>query len=115
MRLSEIRDEIAEILSSLEGIEGYTYRPSVSSEGEGWALLESLSDPFGENFRATWRVIVRLPVGEVEAMEWFQDNVEPITEAFFDAGFYVEEVVPGSVQTEAGSFDAMILTIYREA
>lgn len=115
MSLSAGRQEIADILSSVDNVQGYKYRPTIISDGDGFALLERLDSPAGENFQANWKVVIALPPGEQDAMEWFEDNYEAIADAFADAGYSIDQIEPGALATEVGDKDAMILTLRKEA
>lgn len=116
MSLAATRQEIADIISSIPDCEGYLYRPTTLNPGDGFILLDGLADPMGENFRATWRIPIVLPGGdEQQAMEWFDNNYEPIADAFDDAGFDVDSIEPYPLGTEAGVIEVMLLTVRREA
>lgn len=108
------RQELAAVLSEIDGVKGFNYRPNVFTTGNAWPLLEVLDSPEAGAFQATWRVIVILPTDEVRASEWFDEHHEPISDALGDFG-YVERIEPGLVATEAGDLQAMFLLVRREA
>jgi hypothetical protein len=115
MSLTGDRQEIADALSTVEGVKGYKYRPMVAPKaGNAWPLLGPLERGPGTDFQATWRIVVVLPPTEQQASEWFDEMHEPIAEALEDFGF-VELIEPGNLATDAGDMDVMILTLRREA
>lgn len=114
MSLTADRAAMQVLLSGVDGVKGFQYRPNVISDGDAWPMLESLDDPEATAFVATWRVLVVLPPDEVKASEWFSDHYEPIAEALADFG-YIDRIEPGLIATEGGDLQAMFLTVRKEA
>lgn len=108
------REDIAALLDTVEGVQGYTFRPTVVNTGDAFSLLETMERGPVTDFEVTWRVIIVLPLGEQDAMSWFMDMYQPIAEALEDFGL-VERIEPGTLATEAGTRDVMILTVRKEA
>lgn len=114
MSLAGDRQEIATALSTVEGVTGYKFRPTGFKTGVAWPLIDRLDRGPGNTFQATWRVVIVLAQGEEKASEWFDSMHEPIAEALDEFG-YVESVEPGSLATDSGDMEIMILTLRREA
>ncbi|HEY3516611.1 MAG TPA: hypothetical protein VGL98_06145 [Gammaproteobacteria bacterium] len=115
MSISGDRQAIADALSTVDGVTGSRYRPTVIAPGAAWPLLDSLAAADGvPAFEVTWRVLVALPTGEQRASEWFDEHHEELADALADFG-YVERIEPGRLDTEAGDIDIMIITVRKEA
>lgn len=114
MSLTGQRQDIADALSTVEGVSGHPFRPRTMPAGAAWPLLQRLDRGPAYDFEASWRVVVILPGDEQRASEWFDAHHEEIAEALADFG-YVGPIEPGLVATDSGDLEAMILTIRREA
>jgi len=114
MSLSADRTELAAILSTVDGVHGFAYRPKVFTTGVAWPLLGPLERGPAADYLATWRVVIILPTDERDASDWFADHLEDITDAL-DQFAYVQLIEPGTVATEAGDKAAMFLTMSKEA
>lgn len=112
MSIAGDRQAIADLLSTVDGVTGSTYRPVVMSPGAGWPLLESVDRD--RDFQVRWRVVVILPAGERRASEWFDAHHEELAETLEEFG-YVERLEPTSVETDAGDLDAALITVRKEA
>jgi hypothetical protein len=115
MSLAGDRQAIADALSSLDDVTGYKYRPTIIRPGDAWPLIEFLDNPGAYNLMATWRVIVVLPAGEQDAMEFFDSMHEEVSDVLNEQFGVVERIEPGNLSTEAGTMNVMILTVTREA
>jgi len=114
MSLSADRAELAQILSTIDGVSGFAYRPKIMSSGNAWPLLGPLERGPADDYLATWRVVIILPTDERKASDWFANHLEDITDAL-DQFSYVERIEPYAVQTEGGDVNAMLLTMNKEA
>lgn len=114
MSLTGERAEIAAALSLVTGVSGFSYRPTAMNAGDAWPLLESLERGPANDYEVTWRIVVVLPKGERDAMDWFDNMYDDIVAGLEQFG-YIERIEPGSLATEAGTRDCMILTLKREA
>lgn len=115
MSLAGQRTEIASILSTVTGVFGSAYRPTVLSQGAGWPLVSGLErSEETPDLMVRWTVVVILPADEIAAAKWFDANVETIADAFEDWG-YVYQVDPTRVATSGGDLAAMLIMIRREA
>ncbi len=109
------REAIAEALSTVEGVEGFSFRPTDLNDGDGFPLVVTLERGPGQNFQAVWKVVVVLPSDEVAGMEWFTDNFQAISDALEESDGIVDLIEPGIIDTEAGVRSCMILTYRNEA
>lgn len=115
MSVGEDRADLAELLSTINGIHGFQYRPENSANpGDAWPLIERMERGPANDFQVTWRVMVVMPKGERDAMEYFETRYEDVANTLADFA-HVEEIEPGTVQTEAGSYNAMIVRMKKEA
>lgn len=115
MSLMNDRQEIAALLSTVEGVTGRKFRPTGLKTGVAWPLLDSLNrDDQSGQFAATWRVVVILPEDEQKASEWFDSHHEPIADALESFG-YADQIEPGSLDADGSDIPIMILTLRREA
>lgn len=125
MSIQGDREELATLLSTIDGVTGSKYRPMVIKTGSAWPLLDSLNRDndrslasmrgMAGNFQVVWSVVIVLPNDERKASEWFDSHHELIADVLEDFG-YVTHIEPGLVAVEAGnSMQAMILTLRKEA
>lgn len=112
MSISGDRQALADALSTVAGVTGSKYRPTVLTPGAAWPLVQSIDRT--QDFEVTWRAIVVLPSDERKASEWFDAHHEEVADALEDFG-YVERIEPGIVATDAGDLEAMFVTVRKEA
>ena len=115
MSLAGDRALIAHALSTVAGLKGFKHRPKTSNSGDAWPLIEALENPGSMNLVVTWRIVVTLPTGEQDAMEWFDAMHEEVSDVLNEQIGFVDRIEPGTLATEAGTRNAMILTVRREA
>jgi hypothetical protein len=115
MSLAGDRQEIADVLSTISGVKGFKYRPTKMNTGDAFPLVEFLDNPAGMSLQATWRVIVVLPSGEQDAMEYFDSMHEAVSDVLNEQIGFVDRIEPGNLATEAGSMNAMIITVRKES
>ncbi|WP_250009132.1 hypothetical protein [Actinoplanes sp. M2I2] len=108
------RQDLADALDPVAGVQGHKYRPRTLKTGDAWPLLDGLDRGPARDFEVTWRVVVILPADERRASEWFDEHHELVAEALEDFG-YVERIEPGLVRTDAGDLQAMLITVRKEA
>jgi hypothetical protein len=103
MSMVNKRQEIATALSSVEGMKGYAYRPSIPREGDAWPLLGVLErDEDAGWFMVTWNVIVFLPQDERKASEWVDVRYADLVDALTPHG-YVDRIEPVGISTSANA------------
>lgn len=116
MSLAGQRQEIVDLLSTLDGVHASLWRPRDIGPGSAWPLLDRLDAATGmvPGFAVTWSVVVVLPSDEERAAEWFDDRHEEVAETLQGFG-HVETIEPDGFATDAGGIYVMILTVRREA
>lgn len=114
MSLSADRLELAQILSTINGVSGFPYRPKIMSSGNAWPMQGPMQRGPANDFDVEWRVIIILPTDEKKASDWFADHLEDITDAL-DQFAYVERIEPYPFQMEGSDVNAMLLTMNKEA
>lgn len=114
MSMTGDRAAIAAALSTVAGITGSAYRPTVLDQGAAWPLVGRLVRGPGRDFMVTWRIAVVLPADEQRAADFFDGHVDALTDALDPLG-YVSGIEPGSVATGAGDLPCMIITMERES
>lgn len=109
------RQEIADVLSTVDGVTGFKFKPTVVDTGDAFPLLESRERGPAQDYENTWNIVVVLPVGDEDASNWHDSHYEAIADALEEYGGCVDRIIPATVETGAGNRDAMILTFRREA
>jgi hypothetical protein len=109
------REDIAEALSTVSGVSGFSFRPRVIGPGSGWPLTVTLNRGPAQNFDRTWKVVVVLPSDERAASTWFDEKFQAISDALEYQAGYVESIEPGNVDTDSGVLPCMIFTYRKEA
>lgn len=97
------RQDIAAALSSVVGVNGYPYRPSVPKAGDAWVSLANSKRVDPVNFEDTWRVLVFLPQTETSAEAWRDAYQLLIVNALESNNVgYVDDVDPVNLSTTDG-------------
>lgn len=115
--LNDFRSEVAVAINAISAstLTGYQYRPRTTSNGDVWALLDSIErEQVSGQYEVTWKVVVVVPSDEQSAMECFATWADDITDALEDLA-YIERIEPGLLPSEAGDMNCMFLTLRREA
>lgn len=107
------RAEIATALNTVDGVTGYSYRPSPVRPGDAWPVLESLENQHGLVWRPTWTVMVILPSDERAAGAWLDSHFMDLAAALRVPGFpdTADTVI---YQTEAGDMNALAISMRSE-
>jgi hypothetical protein len=113
MSLTGQRQEIADALSTVEGVTGFKYRPTGLNTGMAWPLLDVLTSQ-RRDYEATWHVLVVLPPDEQKASEWFDDKYEAIADALTNEFGSIEQIYPEGLRTSEGDIQVMRLIVRRE-
>jgi hypothetical protein len=113
MALVGDRQEIADALSTIDGIKGYMRRPTAWKAGDAWTRLTAIERSAGMAYGVTWTVSVILGTDETlaetrtdELIDDLFDSLEPVA--------FVQSVTPALYQTQAGDFFALEITLFRE-
>lgn len=109
------RQAIADVLSTVDDVQGFKYRTKTLNTGDAFPLLRGLERGPAQDYEATWAIVVVLPTTEQNASEWFDSHYEVIADALEEFGGCVDNIELGTLATEAGDKDIMILTFRREA
>lgn len=113
MSLVGTRQEIADALSTVDGVKGYRKRPKPSKPGDGWPLLSSLERADGLSFTVTWRVLILLRQDEVAASEWIDAHHEDLVDALEQVGF-VDRLEPVQLAADNSTQYALQITMRSE-
>lgn len=108
MSLTETRAEIAAALSTVDGVTGYTKRPSVWSPGDAIVLVEQIDHVLGVAWQATWRIVLLMSGDEGVAIEQLDELLPLITDALQPI-VYIDTATPEAVSTEGGDMTAVVI------
>lgn len=86
------RDDMAEVLSTVDGVKGYAFRPKTPVAGDAWPLLSAYELEDGW-LMLKQRILVFLPQDEKKASEWMDEHVGPLCVALRPMA-YVERIDP---------------------
>jgi hypothetical protein len=98
---TDTRAELATALSTVTGLTGYEFKPTVITAGDAWALLDTADRGPGLAWSATWKVLVCLGGDEVKAMQ-MTDDVLPELVLALNPIAYVDQARPVIIATEGG-------------
>lgn len=77
----EVRPDIAEALSEVDGVTGYTRRPSAPRVGDAWPKWSGDTHVAPGAFETTWQIVVLLPNDEAAQEEWIVARRVALVEA----------------------------------
>jgi hypothetical protein len=106
------RQDIADLLSAVEGLTGHAYRPRVVAPGSAWPTLVRVDRRPG-GFQATWKILVALSGDEPTATTRADDLLPSMLPALEQA-VYVDSVIPVALTTGAGDAYALEITVRSE-
>jgi hypothetical protein len=95
------RASIAEALSTVAGVTGYTDRPKATKPGDAWPLVDSLTRVIGDAFETRWRIAVTIANDVGTATDRFDELIPLVTQALKPV-LYVDSARPITVPSEAG-------------
>lgn len=115
MALTEVRQAMADALSTVEGVTGYTKPPTTARTGDAWPRFAGAErDPGTLQFTFTWRVLVLLAADEGVALDSLDDLVPDLYEALMSEA-YVLRWEPVVYTSSAGATTpALEITMIRE-
>lgn len=103
MSVTDTRAELVAALSTVAGVTGYEFRPSVLKTGAAWPLLDNLERGPGNAFAGTWRVMLCLGGDEKTAQAKGDELLPLIVEALEVQNVaYVSGASPGVLPTSGG-------------
>lgn len=103
------RSDFAGALSTVDGVTGHEFRPSVMVPGDAWALIAQADRADGMDYVTTWQVLVVLAKDERTATAQFETLTPLLVDALRPVAC-VDSVTPVSIQTGAGEIPALQLT-----
>lgn len=110
MSNADTRQDIADAMSTVDGITGHASRPSALNTGDAWPQWRGADRAGGHAFTNTWNVLVVLPSADDVSADAFADEYG---EALIDAlrpVLYVDSFTPATTPSEAGDVYALLLT-----
>ena len=104
------RQEIADVLTSVPGVQGKIYRPNTPVKGDAWPRLGSMTrDESSPAFYVNWSVFVFLPQNEQGADQWIDQNLEALIDALEEGDMgYVESAAPADIGVSASQYGLLI-------
>lgn len=84
---SGVRQDIADALSTVNGITGYALRPKALKAGDAWPRLNSVERGPGQSLLASWVVSVILGSDEVLSVQRTDLWADPILDALRPVAF----------------------------
>lgn len=113
MALTDVRQAIADALSTISGVIGYTKPPSTLRAGDAWPRLGGLArDQLSGQHEVTWRTFVILPADEDMALATVEELVSEL-DAVLPGYVLVHEVVNYQT-TSSATVPALQTTFIRE-
>lgn len=111
MRLDTDRAALSALLSTVDTVTGYPYRPTVIADGDAWPRLPDLArEGGGLVWRPVWTVLVALSSDEQVASAWIDEHFGDLVAAVESTGrAWVDSAAPATLQTSAG--DRLVLEI----
>lgn len=113
MSATATRVALASRLSTITGVKGYEFRPSVLKAGAAWPLLDVAERGPGNAFAYTWRVILFLGGDEKVAQQVLDDRLPEIVDAL-EPDAYVESARPINFQIERGEVYGLEIRVRSE-
>lgn len=107
------RADIAAALSTITGVSGSEYRPSVLGSGVAWAQMAAWDRDAGQAFIRTWNIFIVLPADERQAAQWLDANLDAVADAL-RADVFVDRVEPVTLPADSGSLFAALITARSE-
>jgi hypothetical protein len=111
MSIATDRADLAELLSTVDGVTGHPYKPSAPTSGDAWPRRVEGVREMGLVWRPTWEILVWLPADFRAADDWVDLHVADLIETLSgdDAPGFVERWETGLMQT--GTKDRPVLVI----
>jgi len=111
------RAALAELLSTVDGVQGHLRQPGAARPGDAWPVWGALERGPGDAYLSTWRVIVVLPGDRADRAEawidtYLSDLVDTIDE--HEDGGFVDRVEPVLVPIDTGDSPALQITLRTE-
>jgi hypothetical protein len=109
MSNAQTRQDIADALSEVPGINGYPSRPNVMAEGDAWPQWRGSEYAGGHAYINNWVVLVVLPKGDVSADAFADSHGEQLVDALRPV-MSVQSTTPAEIASEGGQIYALMLS-----
>jgi hypothetical protein len=96
------RQSIADVMSTIDGVQGFPKRPDTVNVGDSWPLVREMNRGPGTVFETVWAVAVVLGGDAGTATDLFDQIVPAATQAL-QSELYVDQARPLTIPTEAGT------------
>ena len=114
MSNAQTRQNIADALSTVAGIKGYTSTPSAPSVGDGWPQWRGADRAGGYAYTNTWIVLIVLPnQDEVTADAYADEHLELLDDALRPV-LFIDSIAPAEIPAEGGPLLALLITGHSE-
>lgn len=114
MSNADVRQEIADAVSTISGLTGYARRPAAAREGDAWPQWRGAERADGQAVLQTWVVLILLPQSnESLADEWADRYGPELMDALREA-LFVTRLDPATVRLENNDAYALMITGVRE-
>lgn len=100
---------LAEALSTVTGLTGYTVRPKAPRIGDAWPLWRGSERGAGHGYLETWAVVIVTPQDEKAASQFSDERQDDLDEALGSV-IYIDTYAPVTVPTEGGDMFALMIT-----
>lgn len=87
MSLTTKRQEFTAALSTVEGVQGYDYKPTTPRAGDAWPQWRGMSRSEEVQFTNAWVVVVYLPQDERSAEQWVEEHIAGLYDAINPVAF----------------------------
>lgn len=116
MSLVGKRDEIAAVLSTVDGVKGYAKRPDAPRPGDAWPQWGgSERDENTPAFMETWQVLVHLPADYARADAWVDSHRDALWDAVESVGWILAFEPAELGQTGGGApINGLMITMRSE-
>lgn len=116
MSLVGKRQQIADALSTVEGVTGYPYQPTTARAGDAWPLYQGAErDEDTGMFAHNWSVGVALPQDEQAANTFIDAHLDAIDRALLSSGAgYIDRIDPANFGNDNNIVYGLVLVMRSE-
>jgi hypothetical protein len=106
-----IRDDLAAVLSTVDGVKGYPKAPAAWNTGDGWPLWSGANRWEDSGlFVDTWRIMIVLPSEEGAADAWIDAHLQALVDAISPVAF-IDSMVPALAQASGNDIYRLQITV----
>lgn len=107
--MKELREEIAQAASLVDGVNVKPYFRQTTKSGDGWVSLQrSDRDESGFGWMDRWAVTIVLPQDVRSAEDWMDDHLDPLANALKDY-LIVTAFVPSTLRMDSGEVNGLVI------